>query len=124
MSFKRNSLEALKVTAPKKNTPPVKAQVSERRIVAAELSRLSIKPNKFATYPLKETNKAFEQLKAGLGAFNKVPTTSIIPVRDVVLAYLETRKYQNYLQPVYVFKSDNGLMAYVAAVNDSWTTAD
>ena len=124
MNFQRNSLDGLEVTSPQENNPSAKAQVSERKIVTAELSRLSIRPNKFATYPLKGIDKAFEQLKAGMGAFNKVPTTSTIPVRDVVLAYLETRKYQNYLQPVYVFKSDNGQVAYVGAVDDSWTTVD
>ena len=124
VSFQRNSLDDLGVISPQENNPPVKAQVSERRIVEAELSRLSIRPHKFATYPLKGTNKAFEQLKTGFGAFNKVPTTSTIPIRDVVLSYLETRKFQNYLQPVYVFKSDNGQIAYVSAVDDSWTTQD
>ena len=124
VNFQRNSLDGLEVTSPQENNPSAKAQVSERKIVTAELSRLSIRPNKFATYPLKGIDKAFEQLKAGMGAFNKVPTTSTIPVRDVVLAYLETRKYQNYLQPVYVFKSDNGQVAYVGAVDDSWTTVD
>lgn len=124
VNFQRNSLDGLEVISPQESRSPVKALVSERKIVEAELSRLSIRPNKFATYPLKRIDKAFEQLKAGLGAFNKVPTTSTIPIRDVVLAYLETRKYQNYLQPVYVFKSDNGQVAYVGAVDEVWTTAD
>jgi len=61
-------------------------------------------------------------LKAGYAAFNKNPQDlERFPIRDVALAYLETRNSQGFLMPVYVFKSDKGLVAYVPAIDETWT---
>ena len=124
VNFQRADLDGLNIISPQESKPPAKALVSQRKIVEAELAKLAILQNEFATYPLKETTEAFEQLKSGQGAFNKSPTNLNVPIRNVSLAYIETKNYQNYLQPVYVFKSDEGLVAYVAAVDDVWITQD
>jgi len=124
VNFQRASLDGLNIISPQEDRPPAQALVSERKVVEAELSKLSTAHNEFATYPLKGTAKAFEQITSGQGALNKRPTGANIPIRSVDLCYLETKNYQSYLQPVYAFKSDDGLIVYVAAVDDFWITAD
>ena len=120
VNFQRASLDGIDIISPQEKSPPAQALVSQEKVVEAELSKLSFAQNEFATYPLKGTAKAFEQLTSGQGAFNKRPTSENIPIRSVDLAYLEGKNYQNYLQPVYAFKSDDGVIAYVAAVDDAW----
>ena len=85
---------------------------------------LDIKKHKFSTYPLKEVTKAFEELKNGEGALNKEIEGTVFPIRDVEIVYLETENYQPYLQPVYLFKSDNNLAAYVPAVDENWVSGN
>jgi len=122
VNFKRADIDKLPIITPQESSPSAQALVSQNSIVAAQLSKLAIERHKFSTYPLKGTAKAFEDLKAGKGYLNKEPEDrSRIPIRDVTLVYLETKKSQGFLQPVYVFKSDKGLVAYVSAVEEAWT---
>jgi hypothetical protein len=122
INFKRADLDKLPIIPPRESSSSAQALVSQNSIVSAQLAKLAVEPHKFATYPLKGTAKAFEDLKAGKGYLNKEPEDhSQIPIRDVSLAYLENKKSQGFLQPVYVFKSDKGLVAYVSAVDEAWT---
>ena len=94
---------------------------SDKKVVEASYIFGNIQKYKFSTYPLKGTKAAFEELKNGRGALNKMPTSNVFPIRSVILGYLETKKHQPYLQPIYIFMSDDGFMAYVAAVSDMYT---
>jgi hypothetical protein len=67
---------------------------------------------------------AVEDLSKGNGALNKKPDSNTFPIRNVRLAYLETEKNQGFLQPVYVFESDDGLAAYTHAVADVFIAKD
>ena len=69
---------------------------------------------------MKGVDKAYQELQEGKGVFNKEIDTNFFPIRDVSLGYLETEVFQKYLQPVYVFRSDEGLLAFVSAVDESW----
>jgi len=120
VNFKRADLDNISVVSPQEKQAPLEALVSKDKVVKAQLSQLFVKKNEFSTYPLKGTNRAFEDLKAGRGTFNKNLKGTTFPIRDVTIAYLETKNPQEFLQPVYVFKSDEGLAAYVAAVDDVW----
>lgn len=121
VNFTRADIDKIKVISPQDKVSPARALVAKDKVVAAELSKATFALNKFATYPLKGTLRAFEDLKNGKGAFNKQPENNYFAIRDVAIAYLETKKYQEFLQPVYVFKSDRGLIAFVAAVDEVWT---
>ena len=118
--FLRQPIDEVKVISPRLDTAPAWALVSKRETVEAKVAMLDIKKHKFSTYPLKSTARAFEELKSGKAAFNKEIEGTVFPVRDVEIVYLETENYQPYLQPVYLFKSDNNLASYVPAVDDSW----
>ena len=100
----------------------VKALVSARQVINAEMNIPNVAFYKYATYPLKGTIKAFEDLKAGLGAFSNNFEDSQFAIRDVVLAYLFASN-EPYIQPIYVFKGETGVDAYVAAVDDKWVNA-
>lgn len=120
VNFLRADIDGTSVINPKAEKVPAWALVSDRKIVEAELWQLPIAKHRFSTYPLKSASKAFEDLKAGKGAFNKALKNNSFPIRDVYLAYLETKNHGGFLQPVYVFKNDDELIAYVAAVDNQW----
>lgn len=76
----------------------------------------------FATYPLKTTKEAFEELKQERGFLANISNkeTDQIIIRKVYLAYFEPEEMQNYLQPIYVFEGSDDFLAFVPAVKDEW----
>lgn len=76
-----------------------------------------------ATYPLKPSTTAWEELRSGLGYIARYPTggTNTAVVRTVYLAYYDSFEPQTYLQPIFVFEGDNGFVGYVTAVSSEWT---
>ncbi len=121
VNLHRADIDKLPVINPLEKEAGAYALVWKEGIAQAAMTKVNIARNQFATYPLKGTLLAFEDLKEGRGALNKsLPPGATFAIRDVTLGYLETKKYQQYLQPVYIFKGDSGLVAYVAAVDDQW----
>ncbi|MBI2012605.1 hypothetical protein HYS90_01600 [Candidatus Curtissbacteria bacterium] len=119
INFVMDDIDNVGVFSPRYRQSRVKIFVSANSVVAAEVDRVVLERYRFATYPLKPLDRAFAQLKSGKGSLNREPSGVRVPIREVVLGYLDTGA-SGYLQPVYVFKSDNGLIAYVPAVDDSW----
>ncbi len=120
VNFGRADVNKVPVVYPNFKNPNLWVLVSVNGVAAAKDSLQNIQKHKFSTYPLKGVQKAFEDLKAGKGFYNKALTGSDFPIRSVYLAYLETGVSQTYLEPVYVFKSDEDLFAGVNAIDDSW----
>lgn len=118
--FSRMPIDEFKVINPRLDRTPIWTLVSPNDVVEAQVAMQDIKKHKFSTYPLMEVTKAFEELKNGQGALNKEIEGTVFPIRDVEIVYLEGENYQEYLQPVYLFKSDNNLAAYVPAVDKNW----
>lgn len=121
VNFKRADIDKLPIVRARESSPAAQALVAQDRIVSAYASKLNIAFHQFATYPLKGVARAADEVAAGKGFFNKEPEGSVFAIRDVTLAYMETKKSEGFLQPVYVFKSDKGQEAYVAAIDESWT---
>jgi hypothetical protein len=121
VNFGRTSIDKLEVYPINYLRPNVWLLVSRDNVVLGNKNITNFARHKFSTYPLKGVQKAFEELKAGRGAFNKKFDGNNFTVRDVDLAYLETEKPQGFLQPVYAFKSDDNLLAFVPAVDSAWT---
>lgn len=120
VNFSRANLDNIAFFTPRTRETFVKVLVSKEKIVFAEVDKVSIERHKFSTYPLKEPRVAYEDLKNGKGVFNREVEGSRFPIRDVTLGYLESKKPQGFLQPIYVFRSDHGLAAYVGAVDEGW----
>jgi len=118
--FPRLPIDEVKVINPRLDRAPIWALTSSTDVVEAQVAMQDIKKHKFSTYPLKKVTKALEELKKGQGALNKEIEGKVFPIRDVEIVYLEGENYQEYLQPVYLFKSDNNLAAYVPAVDENW----
>lgn len=139
VNFYREEIDKLPILSLLEEEAPLQVLVASTGIVAAQSSRVPISFHIFSTYPLKGTLRAFEDLKMGKGVFNKAGDSRVpfektvatgearlllksdFQIRDVSLGYVETQNLQEYLQPVYIFKSDDNLFGYVAAVDDAWT---
>ena len=75
-----------------------------------------------ATYPLKTSAEAWNELQQGNGYIARFPTnTNTVIVRNVYLGYYDSFDAQIYLQPIFVFEGDNGFLGYVPAVLPLWT---
>lgn len=73
----------------------------------------------FATYPLKNTQKAFEDLKVGKGVIIVEPGKPQVSITSVSLAYYQQNTYTQYLQPIFVFEGQ-GFVAYTTAIADEY----
>ncbi len=94
---------------------------SKKRVIQFAYTYWPIDYQTTATYALKTTQQAWEELQQGKGFIAQYPqnTTTAI-VRDVGLAYYDSFDPQTYLQPVFVFSGDNGFLGYVPAVSSEW----
>lgn len=71
----------------------------------------------FATYRLKNTEDAFNDLKNGKGIIVVAPTSPQVSITAVSLGYYLAEKYSPYLQPIFVFEGPN-FAAYTAAIGE------
>lgn len=74
-----------------------------------------------ATYKLKTSQEAWQELQNGGGYIAHFPTGDTAVIRDVYVAYYDSIEPQNFLQPIYVFEGDEGFIGYVAAIAPPWT---
>lgn len=76
-----------------------------------------------ATYTLKPSITAWEELQIGKGYIARYPANNskTAVVRSVYLAYYDSFEPQTYLQPIFVFEGDNGFVGYVPAISSEWT---
>ena len=88
------------------------------KIVAAEYHYFPLDEEKFATYPLKTSEQAWEELKAGRAFIaNYEPSEEAeIFIRRVYVAYYDAGQYTEFYQPVIVFEGDNNFAAYVPGI--------
>lgn len=120
VNYNRADIDKVPVVSELYDKPKVMVLVSAEDIVAANFSVVNIEKYKFSTYPLKGVKKAFDDLKNGKAIYNKELKEDTFAIRDIGLGYLEVSRDVPYLQPVYIFKSDEGLAAYVPAVSDEY----
>ncbi len=74
-----------------------------------------------ATYALKSSYEAWQELQSGGGYIAQYPAVgNTITVRSVYLAYYDGPDAQTYLQPIFVFEGDGGFLGYVPAVSSRW----
>ncbi len=96
---------------------------TQRRILQFSYTYWPIDYQTSATYALKTSNQAWQELESGSGYVLKYPTGNVITVRNVYLAYYDSLDPQTYLQPVFVFEGDDGFAAYVPAVDPTYVDA-
>ena len=74
-----------------------------------------------ATYPIKTTTQAFDELQKGKAYIARYYGTSRgIAIQKMYLANFMSEEDQEYVQPVIVFEGKDGFMAYLPAIDSSW----
>jgi len=72
----------------------------------------------YETYPLKNVKEAWNLLIAGHGYIAAHRSTSDrVVVREVNLGYYDDLNGSQYLEPIFVFKGDDGFLGYVPAID-------
>ncbi len=99
------------------------SQVIQKRIIQLAYTYWPVDYLTLATYPLKPSSTAWEELQAGGGYVARYPVNGAqtAVVRNIYLAYYDSFEPQTYLQPIFVFEGDNGFVGYVPAVSRQWT---
>lgn len=97
------------------------SQEKEKRIIATEFHYFPIDEDKYATYPTKLAESAWEELNAGNAyiASLGVNQENII-IRRIYLAYYDAGVSAEFYQPIIVFEGDNGFVAYLPAVTTDY----
>jgi hypothetical protein len=123
----RKDVNKLPVLPPHPKKANVSALISKandptKRIIELNYTHFPIDYEVWGTYPLKTTTQAWDELKKGLGYVAELGDneSGFITVRNIYLAYYDPHIYQNYLQPIFVFKGDRGFLAYVPAISNEW----
>jgi hypothetical protein len=97
------------------------SQDAKKKIIQFAYTFWPIDYQTTATYALKTSSQAWEELQAGNGYIARYPSTgNAAVVRNVYLGYYDSFDPQTYLQPIFVFDGDNGFRAYVHAVISTW----
>lgn len=120
VAYHRGHIDKAPVVYPRAEKSKVWVLTTNGGAPAASIDITKLQLYKFSTYPLKGINRAFEELKAGKAGYNMEFKGDVFDIREVVLGYLDTVGYQPYLQPVYIFKGNDGVAAYVSAVSDAF----
>ncbi len=93
-----------------------------KRIIEINYTYHPIDRNTSATYPLKPISIAWQELQAGNGFIaNLGQNEKEITIRQIYLAYFDSKEPQTFLQLVYVFQGDQNFYGYVPAIASEWT---
>lgn len=126
VDYFKNPIGDMSIVTPVPDEAPISiilsgSSNSKKRIIQFAYTYWPIDYQTFATYGLKTSQEAWEELQAGKGYIARYPTnTSIAVVRTVALAYYDSFDPETYLQPIFVFEGDNGFLGYVPAVTPEW----
>jgi hypothetical protein len=74
----------------------------------------------YETYPLRGVRSAWKMVQAGEAFIPSGADLERAVVRNVELAYYDDFDYQPFLQPIYVFRGDEGFLALVSAVHPNY----
>lgn len=96
---------------------------ASKKIVEVNYNYQQIEREIFSDYPLKTSAQAWQELQTGQGYIANLGKNESgqITIRRIYLAYYESEKPQQFLQPVFVFEGDNDFYAYVTAVDPTMT---
>lgn len=89
-----------------------------KSIIAAQYRYYPIDEKRFESYPIKTTQQALDELKAGKGYIANlgVNQDGNVTIRNISLAYYDSEESMQFYEPVFVFKGDRDFVAYVPAV--------
>lgn len=128
VDFFRTDLDGLKLLPPQFNQSYIYVIVStssdpNKKYVKIAYTFWPIAFDNFATYPLRASQQAWNDLLGGKGIIANLGSNSAanqIVVRNIYLAYYDSGETESYLEPIFVFEGDNNFVAYVPAIEGSW----
>lgn len=127
VDFFRKAVAGIPVVTPYPDEGPISFVFSgsanvKRRMLQFAYTYWPIDYETTATYALKPTSQAWQELQGGQGYIARYPSTGTsATVRTVTMAYYDSLDPQNYLQPIFVFTGDDGFLGYVPAIAPPWT---
>ena len=89
-------------------------------IVEMDYSYRQVDYLNFETYPLRTLKSAWNLVQSGDAYVINGKNIGEAVIREVELAYYDSFAEQKYLQPIYVFKGDNNVMAFVPAISANY----
>jgi hypothetical protein len=124
----RKNYDNLPVLSPYYNEANVWFMVSgaserDKQIIAGEFHYFPIDETKYATYPLKTPQEVWDEFNQAKGylvtpGINKDGDT--VTIRRIYLAYYDSGTPTEFLQPIYIFEGDKGLVSYLPAVSSDY----
>ena len=124
----RKNYDNLPVLSPEYNEANVWFMVSgaserDKQIIAGEFHYFPVDESKYATYPLKTPQAVWDEFSGGKGY---LVTPGInqdkdnVKIRRIYLAYYDAGVPTEFLEPIYVFEGDKGLVSYLPAVSSDY----
>lgn len=130
VDFFRRPIDGLELVTPSPDEGQVAIIFSpnkdpKRRIIQVLYTYWPIDLENKATYSLKSSKEAWDELVSGGGYIARYPVNgkTSVTVRTVRLAYYDSFDPQMYLQPVFLFEGDDEFLGYVSAINPAWVEA-
>lgn len=94
----------------------------EKEIIAGEYHYFAVDETKYATYPIKTAQQAWDELvaqKAYIASLGENQDQQIT-IRRIYLAYYDAGVQTSFYQPVIVFEGDRNFKAYLPAIVDQY----
>lgn len=98
------------------------SQDAAKHTLEASFTNWDIQSDQVATYPLKSSALAWQELKNNSGYIAHIAdNTQKVVIRKIYLAYYYPDDYESYLQPIFVFEGDPNFIGYIPAIDPKWT---
>lgn len=94
-----------------------------KQIIAGQYQYFPVDGEKFATYPIKTAEMAFNELLGGGGfvaSRGTNPEDATITIRKIYLGYFDPKVSTDFYQPIIVLEGDDGFLGYVPAVTSEF----
>lgn len=101
------------------NAQVIRSAESLENYTSLNFTYYPIDTSTFATYPLKTTDQALDDLKFGKGSIVVEPSKPQVSITSVYLAYFMGQSYSPYLLPIYVFEGPQ-FVGYVSAIGEQF----
>ncbi|MBI5613696.1 hypothetical protein HY947_02120 [Candidatus Gottesmanbacteria bacterium] len=127
IDFFRKSIGDMKIYTQNPDEGPISIIFSgsknpKKRIIQFAYTFWPIEYQTVATYGLKQSAVAWQELQDGKGYIARYPKNgNTATVTNAYLGYYDSYDPETYLQPIFIFEGENGFLAYVSAVAPPWT---
>lgn len=124
ISLWSQALDKREIFTPEFDTSLVNAIVYKsaddlKNYLSLQFTYYPIDATTFATYPIKTTEVAFEDLKGGKGVVVIEPQKPQVSITSIYLGYFLSENYSPYLQPIFIFEGPQ-FIAYVSAISSEF----